>query len=79
MHEIRRRKWYCSDEARPQPVGKNNEVYNGVEMTCMCGATDCQSCGPAQGYEVVRVRDPVRGWIWINPPEEEGHEDEKEA
>lgn len=19
-------------------------------MTCMCGATDCLSCGPAQGY-----------------------------
>ena len=23
-------------------------------MLCMCGATDCKSCGPAQGYEVRR-------------------------
>ena len=27
---------------------------------CMCGATDCPSCGPAQGYEVVQVYDPKR-------------------
>ena len=26
----------------------------------MCGATDCPSCGPAQGYEVVQVYDPKR-------------------
>lgn len=24
-------------------------------MPCMCGATDCPSCGPAQGYDVRRV------------------------
>lgn len=27
----------------------------------MCGATDCHSCGPAQGYKV--IRHPTRGWI----------------
>ena len=31
-------------------------------MPCMCGATDCPSCGPAQGYEVVRVNGR-----WVNP------------
>jgi hypothetical protein len=29
---------------------------------CLCGATDCPSCGPAQGYEVVR-----RNGRWVNP------------
>lgn len=24
---------------------------------CMCGATDCPSCGPAQGYDVRRGAD----------------------
>ena len=28
----------------------------------MCGATDCPSCGPAQGYVVIRS-----GNRWINP------------
>lgn len=33
---------------------------------CMCGACDCPSCGPAQGYEVVRRF--VRGrWRYVNP------------
>jgi hypothetical protein len=36
-------------------------------MQCDCGATDCRSCGPAQGHEVVRVPGPGgRGWRWIN-------------
>lgn len=35
---------------------------------CMCGATDCPSCGPAQGYEVTRVWSHSRGrYIWTNP------------
>lgn len=29
-------------------------------MACMCGATDCPSCGPAQGYRV--VYRPGVGW-----------------
>jgi hypothetical protein len=33
---------------------------------CMCGATDCRSCGPAQGYEVVPVWRKGRK-RWINP------------
>jgi hypothetical protein len=41
---------------------------------CMCGATDCPSCGSAQGYEVVRVwskRD--QQWTHKNPDDiEEG-------
>jgi hypothetical protein len=36
----------------------------------MCGATDCPSCGPAQGYEVVRVWANGR-WKWVNPEEDE--------
>jgi hypothetical protein len=40
----------------------------------MCGATDCPSCGSAQGYEVVRVwskRD--QQWTHKNPDDiEEG-------
>ena len=35
----------------------------------MCGATDCPSCGPAQGYEVQRVWRNGR-YTWINPEEE---------
>jgi len=33
---------------------------------CMCGATDCPSCGPAQGYTVVR-----RGGRWVNPEDDD--------
>lgn len=29
-------------------------------MTCFCGATDCKSCGPAQGYTVVKYRGRYR-------------------
>jgi hypothetical protein len=32
-------------------------------MPCMCGSTDCWSCGPAQGYEVVRTASGR----WVNP------------
>jgi len=47
-------------------------------MPCYCGATDCPSCGPAQGYQVTRIYDPIsRGYIWVNP-EDELPEDEKE-
>ena len=46
-------------------------------MACMCGATDCPSCGPAQGYFV------ERGWrngrlTWLNP-EDDGEADEPPA
>lgn len=44
---------------------------------CMCGACDCPSCGPAQGYTVE--------WKWVgnrkvyfNPEEEDEMEDEEE-
>lgn len=41
-------------------------------MQCMCGATDCPSCGTAQGYEVVRVWDSrLNRFVWRNPDEEE--------
>ena len=37
---------------------------------CMCGATDCPSCGPAQGYEVVHVYNRRTGqYDWVNPEE----------
>lgn len=39
---------------------------------CMCGAIDCPSCGPAQGYAVARVWNFKRScWEWVNPEEEE--------
>ncbi len=41
---------------------------------CLCGATDCPSCGPAQGYEVVRVWRNGR-YTYVNPdpePDEDG-------
>lgn len=42
-------------------------------MPCMCGALDCPSCGPAQGYRVVKRW--VNGWYrYVNP--EEGEEDD---
>jgi hypothetical protein len=42
---------------------------------CMCGATDCPSCGPAQGYQVVRVWDAKIGkHVYRNP--EDGLDDE---
>ena len=37
---------------------------------CMCGGTDCPSCGPAQGYTVVRVWDhKVSRYVYRNPDE----------
>jgi len=43
---------------------------------CMCGATDCVSCGPAQGYEVVKVWNRrLKSWQWVNPEMEESDED----
>ena len=41
---------------------------------CMCGATDCPSCGPAQGYTVRKVRkwDGYRFvTTFVNPEDEE--------
>ena len=39
---------------------------------CMCGATDSPSCGPAQGYEVIRVWNHKRRcYVWINPEDDE--------
>lgn len=37
---------------------------------CMCGATDCPSCGPAQGYTVVR-RWERGGLVYVNPEEDD--------
>ena len=38
---------------------------------CMCGATDCPSCGPAQGYAVVRRWDRLRRrFVYVNPEDE---------
>ena len=44
---------------------------------CMCGAIDCPSCGPAQGYEVVRVWRDGR-YTWINPEEQSTESDEQD-
>ena len=51
---------------------------------CMCGATDCPACGPAQGYEVVRTWTPGAelAYAWINVwPSESGEkeDDDEEA
>lgn len=43
---------------------------------CLCGATDCPSCGPAQGYTVIRRPNGRGGWSWVNP--EEGEEDNED-
>lgn len=43
-------------------------------MACMCGATDCPSCGPAQGYYVVRVRTKSGSLAWRNPDDIEDGE-----
>jgi len=40
-------------------------------MTCYCGATDCPSCGPAQGYKVIKIRNKRGDTIWINPDDDE--------
>ena len=37
---------------------------------CLCGATDCPSCGPAQGYEVIRRWNPLtQRYQYVNPDE----------
>jgi len=39
---------------------------------CMCGATDCRTCGPLQGYRVVKVWDAkLRRMVYRNPEEDE--------
>lgn len=41
-------------------------------MSCLCGATDCRLCGPAQGYPVRRVWDgEARCYRWGNPEDDE--------
>jgi len=46
-------------------------------MRCLCGATDCPSCGPAQGYEVIRARNKRGDYIYVNPKDEDEDEDDK--
>lgn len=41
---------------------------------CMCGATDCPSCGRAQGYVV--AYSPTRGYY--NPEDDEDYQDDCE-
>jgi hypothetical protein len=43
---------------------------------CLCGATDCPSCGVAQGYRVVRQPRPGGGWHWVNPEGTDEEEDD---
>ena len=44
---------------------------------CMCGATDCPSCGTAQGYRVVRVWDAkLRRYVHRNPEDIEGYDED---
>ena len=47
-------------------------------MPCYCGATDCPSCGPAQGYRV--MYSPTRGYFNDETEEDEyvDLEDEEE-
>lgn len=42
----------------------------------MCGATDCPSCGPAQGYAVVKRPNGRGGWKWVNPEDGEEYEED---
>ena len=49
-------------------------------MTCMCGATDCPSCGPDQGYNVVRVYNyKTRDWEYVNPEDDEQEKQESDG
>lgn len=43
-------------------------------MPCMCGAIDCPSCGPAQGYEVRRVWRGGR-YVFVNPEDDDQVDD----
>lgn len=43
---------------------------------CMCGATDCPSCGPAQGYRVERRK--VRGRVaFVNSDDDDDDDDDE--
>lgn len=42
---------------------------------CMCGCTDCKSCGPAQGYTVIKVWRNGR-YVYVNPEDDENGGDE---
>jgi hypothetical protein len=44
----------------------------------MCGACDCPSCGPAQGYRVVRVWDHKSGRFVHRNPDDDDDEDDEE-
>lgn len=44
----------------------------------MCGACDCPSCGPAQGYTVVRVWDYKRGRYVHRNPEDDDEDDDRD-
>ena len=45
---------------------------------CMCGGTDCPSCGPAQGYTVVRVWKNGR-YTYVNPEDDEDGTEAQDA
>lgn len=46
-----------------------------LTMPCYCGAIDCPSCGPAQGYTVHRIRNNRGDYVWVNPEDEEDEPD----
>jgi hypothetical protein len=46
-------------------------------MACMCGATDCPSCGPDQGYLV--AYSPTRGYYNPEPEDDDEEIAEPEA
>ncbi len=49
-------------------------------MSCLCGSTDCEFCGPAQGYTVERARCPdSRKFVWRNPEEVPADDDTDEG
>jgi hypothetical protein len=45
---------------------------------CMCGATDCPSCGPAQGYSVIKRYNSRGGYSWVNPEDDEEEEEQSD-
>ena len=49
---------------------------------CLCGALDCRSCGPAQGYHVERdddAQDDADAWLERRRDDELTQRDEVEA
>ena len=42
-----------------------------MKESCTCGATDCEFCGPAQGYQVHRIRNNRGDYVWVNPEDED--------